>query len=114
MLPGRRHRPDRGWRRDRPSREDPPVTADPPRDEELAALAALRRLAREELVAVARAGTPGRVHRPLVRALATTGLLPRLFPTALGGAAGERVSAAGLCLVREALAAECPAAETAF
>src|SRR5690606_15021462 len=96
------------------SREDPPVTADPPRDEELAALAALRRLAREELVAVARAGTPGRVNRPLVRALATTGLLPRLFPTALGGAAGERVSAAELCLVREALAAECPAAETAF
>src|SRR5690606_15079461 len=57
---------------------------------------------------------PGRVNRPLVRALATTGLLPRLFPTALGGAAGERVSAAELCLVREALAAECPAAETAF
>ena len=54
---------------------------------------------------IADAGTPGRVNRPLVRALAEHGLLPRLF---------ERVSAMELCLIREALARHCPDAETAF
>ncbi len=57
------------------------------------------------LVAIADAGTPGRVNRPLVKALAEHGLLPKLF---------ERVSAIELCLIREALARHCPEAETAF
>src|SRR5205823_10953533 len=54
---------------------------------------------------IAEAGRPGRVNRPLVRALAAQGLLGRLFP---------EVRAAELCLIREALACECTEAETAF
>jgi acyl-CoA dehydrogenase len=72
----------------------------------------LRALARTELAPVADAGTHGRVNRDLVRALAATGLLPRLFPRELGGAVDGRVSASELCTIREALAAESPTAET--
>lgn len=72
----------------------------------------LRTLARDELVPVAEAGAPGRVNRELVTALATSGLLPRLFPRELGGAVEGRVSASELCTIREALAAESPTAET--
>jgi acyl-CoA dehydrogenase len=75
-------------------------------------VAELRRTARERLVPVAEAGTPGRVDRDLVAALAATGLLPRLFPRELGGTVEGRVSAGELCLIREALASESPAAET--
>ncbi|HZQ77351.1 MAG TPA: acyl-CoA dehydrogenase family protein [Acidimicrobiia bacterium] len=74
----------------------------------------VRRLAREVFAPLAAAGTPGRVNRPLVRALGETGLLARLFPTALGGTAGAGVSAAELCRLREGLARECTAAETAL
>ena len=63
------------------------------------------RTLRLPLKAIADAGTPGRVNRPLVKALADHGLLPKLF---------ERVSAIELCLIREALARHCPDAETAF
>jgi acyl-CoA dehydrogenase len=66
-----------------------------------------RELARETLKPIADQGTPGRVNRPLVRALADHGLLRRVF-----GADG--VPATELCLIREALARECTAAETAF
>jgi alkylation response protein AidB-like acyl-CoA dehydrogenase len=66
-----------------------------------------RRVARELFEPLSVAGTPGRVNRPLVRALADEGLLPRLF-------AGDRIKAIELCLIREALARECPEAETAF
>jgi len=74
----------------------------------------VRRLAREVFAPLAAAGTPGRVNRPLVRALGETGLLARLFPTALGGTGGAGVSAAELCRLREGLARECTAAETAL
>lgn len=73
-------------------------------------VAALRELAREHLAPLDR--HTGRVQRDLVAALAEHGLLPRLFPAALGGTASGEVSAVELCTVREALAAECPAAET--
>jgi acyl-CoA dehydrogenase len=76
--------------------------------------AAVRRLAREVFAPLAAAGTPGRVNRPLVRALGETGLLGRLFPTALGGTGGATVSATELCRLREALARECTEAETAL
>ncbi|MGH9243669.1 MAG: acyl-CoA dehydrogenase family protein [Acidimicrobiales bacterium] len=79
-------------------------------DEHAEAVAEVRAIARERLVAVADAGPPGRVNRPLVRALAETGLLGRLFPEDATG----RVSAVELCLLREALAMECPEAETAL
>ena len=58
-----------------------------------------------DLTGIAEAGTPGRVNRPLVKALADHGLLPQLF---------DSVSAMDLCLIREALAHRCPEAETAF
>jgi acyl-CoA dehydrogenase len=75
---------------------------------------AVRRLAREVFAPLAAAGPPGRVNRPLVRALGETGLLGRLFPTPLGGTGGAGVSATELCRLREALALECTAAETAL
>jgi acyl-CoA dehydrogenase len=74
----------------------------------------VRRLAREVFAPLAAAGVPGRVNRPLVRALGETGLLGRLFPTALGGTGGAGVSATELCRLREALARDCTEAETAL
>jgi acyl-CoA dehydrogenase len=59
------------------------------------------------LAPIAQAGEPGRVNRPLVKALAEHGLLGRLFSD--GG-----VAAIELCLIREALARHCTEAETAF
>jgi acyl-CoA dehydrogenase len=74
----------------------------------------VRRLAREVFAPLAEAGVPGRVNRPLVRALGDTGVLARLFPTPLGGTGGDGVSATELCRLREALARECTEAETAL
>jgi len=74
----------------------------------------VRRLAREVFAPLAAAGPPGRVNRPLVRALGETGVLARLFPTPLGGTGGHGVSATELCRLREALARECTEAETAL
>ena len=68
---------------------------------------ATRELAAETLKPIADAGTPGRVNRPLVAALAEHGLLARLFD-------GGQASAIELCLIREALARGCTDAETAF
>jgi acyl-CoA dehydrogenase len=76
--------------------------------EQTALVEETRRLGRDELAPVAAAGEPGRVNRPLVRALGEHGLLPRLFPES-----GE-VSAMDLCLLREALATETTEAETAL
>jgi alkylation response protein AidB-like acyl-CoA dehydrogenase len=74
----------------------------------------VRRLAREVFAPLVAAGKPGRVNRPLVRALGETGLLGRIFPTPLGGTGGDGVSATELCRLREALARECTEAETAL
>ncbi len=73
-----------------------------------------RRLAREELADVAHGGEPGRVNRPLLRALGEHGLLPRLFPAAVGGSRQGEVSSLELCVLREALARESPEIETAL
>lgn len=62
----------------------------------------------EDLAPIAHAATPGRVNRPLVRALAEHGLLPRLFPQ------GGKLQAMDLCLMREGLAMSCTEAETAL
>ena len=67
-----------------------------------------QRLAVEQLEPIAAGGTPGRVNRPLIQALATYGLLDELFGRDTG------VSAMSLCLIREALARGCTEAETAF
>lgn len=75
-------------------------------------IAELRRIAQEQLVPVATSAKSGRVSRELVAALATSGLLPRLFPRELGGTVEGRVSAGELCTIREALASESPMAET--
>lgn len=64
-----------------------------------------RALATHTLRPIADRGQPGRVNRPLIRALAENGLLTRLFP---------EVSATDLCVIREALATACTEAETAF
>ncbi|HEX2027675.1 MAG TPA: acyl-CoA dehydrogenase family protein [Nitriliruptorales bacterium] len=74
----------------------------------------IRRIARERLLPLAGGGHPGRVDRPLVRALGDSGLLPRLFPRRLGGTSDRDVSATTLCRLREGLARESTAAETAL
>lgn len=61
-----------------------------------------------ELGALAAAAPPGMVNRPLIEALADSGLLPMLFPD------DGRVSAMQLCLIRQGLARTSTAAETAL
>jgi alkylation response protein AidB-like acyl-CoA dehydrogenase len=68
----------------------------------------LRRLTREVLAPLARAGERGRVNRPLVRALGEHDLLAAVLPLA------GRPSALELCRIREALATVSTEAETAF
>lgn len=82
--------------------------------EQRALMEEARRLGREVLASAAADGEPYRVNRPLVRALGETGLLPRLFPASAGGSRPGPVSAMDLCLLREALAQESTAAETAL
>ena len=65
-------------------------------------------LAREAFAPLAEQGPPGRINRPLVRALGEHGLLGRVLL-----ASGD-VPALDLCLVREGLARHCTEAETAF
>ena len=77
-------------------------------------MAEVRRLAADELVPVAATGTPGRVNRPLVKALGAHGLLARLFPGAADGAPTREAAALELCLLREALATVSTDAETAL
>jgi acyl-CoA dehydrogenase len=77
-------------------------------DEQQRLIEDTRSLTRQALAPLAEEGTPGRVNRPLVRALGSEGLLSRLFP-----ADGE-ISAMTLCLLREALARESAEAETAL
>jgi acyl-CoA dehydrogenase len=76
-------------------------------------VAEVRELAREALAPLVAAGRPGRVNRPLVRALGEHGLLARLLPAG-PDPAGASVSAMELCLLREALATESTEAETAL
>jgi acyl-CoA dehydrogenase len=77
-------------------------------DEQRALYEEARTLAREELAPIVERGTPGRVNRPLVRALAAHGLLGRLFPE------NRNVSATDLCILREAVAQGSTEAETAL
>jgi len=71
-------------------------------------------LVRDVLRPLVEAGPPGRVNRPLVRALGEHGLVARLLPEALGGSNPTGVSATELCRLREALGRECTEAETAL
>ena len=73
-----------------------------------------RDIAATVLNAIASSGTPGRVNRDLIRALAMHGPLSRLFPPAAGGTAEGGVSALELCLLREGLAQVSTEAETAL
>jgi acyl-CoA dehydrogenase len=87
--------------------------------EQAAFAASVRNLAAGELRSLAEAGQPGRVNRPLIKAMGSLGLLDRLFRTETGrpdGAPGERGEAAAmdLCLLRESLAVESTEAETAL
>lgn len=68
--------------------------------------AALRGLAEQ--------GQEGRVNRALLDALGREGLLGRIFPEGDRAIDPRAVSALSLCVTREALACECPEAETAF
>lgn len=95
-----------------------PATAAPPGSfsltaEQEALLQDVRRVGREVLEPIAHAGEPGRLNRPLVAALGAEGLLAGIFPRSVGGRQPDDVSAVELCLVRQGLARECVAAETA-
>ena len=70
----------------------------------------VRELAAKHLRPLVEASEPGRVNRPLLKALGELGLLERVFPPA----GGTRVPALDLCLLRESLAMECTEAETAL
>jgi acyl-CoA dehydrogenase len=83
-------------------------------EEQRALIEEARQVARADLVPLVEAGEPGRVNRPLLRALGTSGLLPRLFPKGAGGTGDVDLSALELCLLREALAQESTEAETAL
>ncbi|MDX1469618.1 MAG: acyl-CoA dehydrogenase family protein [Acidimicrobiia bacterium] len=61
----------------------------------------------QALVPVAEGGTPGRVNRELVSAVASAGLFATLFDP-------DGVTARDLCMIRQGLARVCPEAETAF
>jgi acyl-CoA dehydrogenase len=78
-------------------------------DEQQALYERTAELSAGTLKQIADRGRPGRVNRPLIRALAGHGLLGRLFDADSG-----TISAIELCLIREALARECTEAETAF
>jgi alkylation response protein AidB-like acyl-CoA dehydrogenase len=67
-----------------------------------------RALGHDVLGPLAGEGDPGRVNRPLVRALGDEGLLARVLPAEGEGSAVE------LCLLREGLAHGCTEAETAL
>ncbi|MEU4209241.1 acyl-CoA dehydrogenase family protein [Streptomyces sp. NPDC026206] len=70
--------------------------------------AELRTLAARQLRPLAGPEAPGRVNRPLVRALGELGLLARVLPS------DGPVRAMDLCLLRASLAQECTEAETAL
>ena len=74
----------------------------------------VRRMAAETLAPLAEQGTPGRVNRPLVKALGDLGLLDRLFPGVRDGVTTREAAAFDLCLLREALATVTTEAETAL
>lgn len=81
-------------------------------DDQQHLLTDVRRLTRDEFAPIVARGPHGRVNRALVAALADHGVLPRLFPTSLGGTATGAVSATELCVLREAVASESATAET--
>jgi len=81
--------------------------------EQLQLMEDVRELGRFELAPLAASGEPGRVNRPLVRAMGEHKLLARLFPGLAEGSRGA-VPALELCLLREALAQVSTHAETAF
>jgi acyl-CoA dehydrogenase len=83
-------------------------------DEQRALLASTAELAAATLAPIAAAGEPGRLNRPLVRALAEHGLLARLFVRTQEGGWQPEVPAVSLCLIREGLARGSTEAETAF
>ena len=58
----------------------------------------------EQLLPLTHQAAPGRVNRALVKGLGDAGLVARLFPSRLGGAADTDVSATTLCRLRETLA----------
>jgi acyl-CoA dehydrogenase len=83
-------------------------------EEQRALIEEARQVARADLVPLVEGAEPGRINRPLLRALGTSGLLPRLFPKRAGGTSDVDVSALELCLLREALSRESTEAETAL
>jgi acyl-CoA dehydrogenase len=72
------------------------------------------RIARDRLAPFVGSSEPGRINRPLLKALGENGLLPRLFPSVLQGSQPREVSAVEICLLREALAGVSTEAETAL
>jgi alkylation response protein AidB-like acyl-CoA dehydrogenase len=92
-------------------RSGPPESAFALSAAQRALAASVRELAAGELRDLAEAGQPGRVNRPLIKALGSLGLLDRLFS---GTGSSREAAAMDLCLLRESLAVESTEAETAL
>lgn len=75
---------------------------------QVAFAASVRNLAEHELLPLVKAGSEGKVNRPLLGAMGRHGLLGRLFPESGSASATE------LCLLRESLAQVATEAETAL
>ena len=74
----------------------------------------VRAAAAESLVPLVEHAPPGRVNRPLIKALGDQGMLSRLFPGLHAGSGSREAAAFDLCLLREALATVSTEAETAL
>jgi len=84
-------------------------------DEQRAIVGEARERARDTLAPLVAEGETGRISRPLLGALASLGLLGRLFPASAGGSRpDDSISALELCLLREGLAQGSTEAETAL
>ena len=74
----------------------------------------VRQLAADELRAIAETRQPGEVNRDLIKAMGRLGLLARLFPGPDSTRGSRTVPSVELCLLWEALAAECTGAALAL
>lgn len=70
----------------------------------------VRQLAAAELRVIAETRQPGEVNRDLIKAMGRLGLLARLFPGPSAAPGSRTVPAVELCVLWEALAAECTGA----
>ena len=95
-------------------RQEPAVTAFTLSPAQRALAHEVRQLAATELRTIAETRQPGEVNRDLIKAMGRLGLLARLFPGPAAARGPRTVPSVELCLLWEALAAECTGAALAL